>query len=55
MMVERYLNLKEKTGGLIPGRESPLYLTENLSGGQLPHVFWSWHLGVLSQKEKKNK
>ena len=31
----------------------PLYLTENLPGGQLPHVLWRWHVGLLSQKQRK--
>ena len=31
--------------------KSPLYLTENLQGGQLPPVqLWRWHVGILSQK-----
>ena len=38
MMVEGYPNLKEEVGGLNPGCDSPLYLTKNLSGGQLPPV-----------------
>jgi hypothetical protein len=35
--------------------KSPLYLTENLLGGQLPPVLWRWHVGLLSQKLKKLK
>ena len=31
-----------------PAVKSPLYLTENLSGGELPHVLWRWHVGLLS-------
>jgi hypothetical protein len=51
-MVERYPNLKEEVGGSIPGCEisSPLCLTEDLPGGQLPHVLWRWHVGLLSKK-----
>ena len=35
----------------IPAVKSPLYLTKNLSGGQLPHVLWRWPIGLLSQKK----
>ena len=35
--------------------KSPLYLTKNLSSGQLNPVLWRWHVGLLSQKEKKNR
>ena len=28
----------------------PLYLTENLSDGQLPLVLWRWPVGILYQK-----
>ena len=30
--------------------KSPLYLTKNLSGGQMPHALWHWHVGVLFLK-----
>ena len=30
-----------------PAGKSPLYLTNNLSGGQLPHVLEHWHVGFL--------
>ena len=39
----------------IPAGKSPLYLTENLLGGQLPHVLWRWPVGLLSQEINKNK
>jgi hypothetical protein len=42
MVVERYPNLKEEVDNLIPEVKSPLYLMENLSGGQLPPVLWCW-------------
>jgi hypothetical protein len=42
--------------------KSPLYLTENMLGDQLPHVLrrwplvlWRWPLGLLSQKEEKKR
>jgi hypothetical protein len=35
--------------------KSPLYLTENLSGGELPLVLWHWHVGLLSPPQKKKK
>ena len=35
--------------------KSPLYLTENLSGGQLPHVLWGWPVGLLSIKNLKKE
>ena len=35
-----------------PAMKSPLYLTENLPGGQLPPMLWHWHVGLLSQKKK---
>jgi hypothetical protein len=59
MMVERCPNLKEKIGGLIPNCKSPLYLTDNLPGAQLPPVHWRWSVGLLTvskgKKEKKKK
>ena len=55
MMVQRYSNLKEEVGGSNPGCESPLYLTENLPGGQLPPMLWRWPIGLLSQKKEKKK
>ena len=56
MMVERCPNLKEEVGGLIPGCEiSSLLDKKNLPGGQLPHVLWRWHVGLLSPKKKKKK
>jgi hypothetical protein len=54
MMVEGYPNLKEEVGGSNPGCEISLCLTENLSGAQLPLVLCHWHVGLLSQKKKKN-
>ena len=39
MMVERYPNLEEEVGGLIPDYEiSSLLDQKNLPGGQLPYV-----------------
>jgi hypothetical protein len=35
--------------------KSPLYLTENMLGDQLPHVLRRWPLGLLSQKEEKKE
>jgi hypothetical protein len=58
MMLERYPNLKEEVGGLVPGCEISSSLDrKNLLGGQLPHVLWLQSIGLLSQivssKEKK--
>ena len=36
-----------------PVVESSLYLTENLSGGQLPPMLWHWLVGLQSQKTKR--
>jgi hypothetical protein len=33
--------------------KSPLYLTENLLGGQLPPVLWLWDVDLLSKKTLK--
>ena len=33
--------------------KSPLYLMENLPGGQLPPVLWRWPVSLLSQKRKE--
>ena len=33
--------------------KSPLYLIEKLLGHL--HVLWHWHVGLLSQKNTKNK
>ena len=55
MMVERYPNLKEEVGGSISAMKSPIYLTKNLPGGQLPHMLWCWLVGLLSQKKFENK
>ena len=33
--------------------KSPLYLTENLLGGQFPRVLWHWLVNLLSQKEEE--
>jgi hypothetical protein len=55
MMVERYPNLKEVVGGSIPDCKISPLLDKNLPGGQLPHVLWHWHVGLLSQKNKKIK
>jgi hypothetical protein len=35
--------------------KSPLYLTENLLGGQLPHVLWCSHVGLQSQKKERKE
>jgi hypothetical protein len=35
--------------------KSPLYLTNNLSGGQLPPMLWSWHVNLLSRNFLKKK
>ena len=49
MMMERYSNLKEEVGGLIPGCEISPLLDINLWGGQLPHVLSCWPIDLLSQ------
>ena len=33
----------------------PLYFTEILLGGQLPHMPWPWPVNLLSPKRKKRK
>ena len=38
-------------GALVKGRKPPLYLTYNLSGGQLPPLLWRWFVGLLSHKK----
>ena len=38
-----------------PAVESPLYLMENLPGGQPPPVLSYWLVGLLSQKKKGKK
>ena len=39
-----------------PAVKSPLHLTENLPGDQLPPVLWRWHINLLSsEKEYKKK
>ena len=48
MTVERYPNLKEEVGSLIPNYEFSSLLDRNLPGGQLPHVLWQLHVGLLS-------
>ena len=48
-MVGRYPNLNEEVV------KSPLYLTRDLPTGQLPHVLWRWHVGLLSQNKDENK
>jgi hypothetical protein len=54
MMVERYPNLKEEVGSLIPGCEiSSLLDKKNLPGGQLPPVLWYWLVALLSLKINK--
>jgi hypothetical protein len=35
--------------------KSPLYLTENLPGGQLPLVLWRSPIRLLSKKEERKK
>ena len=45
MMVERYPNLKEEVSESIPGLWNLIFfMMENLSGGQLSHVLWHWHV-----------
>jgi hypothetical protein len=34
-----------------PVVKSHVYLMGNLSGGQLPHVLWRWHVDLLSPKK----
>jgi hypothetical protein len=53
MMMKRYPNLKEEVGGLNLTPKSPLYLMENLLGGQLPPVLRRCHIGLLSHKIDK--
>ena len=53
MMVERYPNSRKNLAVQFPTVRSPLYLTENLSCGQLPPVLWRWHAGLLSKKTTK--
>ena len=56
MMAERYPHLKEEVGNSIPScKISSLLDIKNLLGGQLPPVLWRWHVGLLSQKKKKEK
>jgi len=47
MMVERYPNLKEEVGSLDPNCEISSLLDGNLPSGQLPHVLWCCHVGLL--------
>jgi hypothetical protein len=56
-MLEKYPNLKEEVGGgSIPGCDVySLFLTENLPGGQMPHVLWRWPICLLSQEKKEKK
>ena len=54
-MVERYPNLKEEVGGLIPCYEVSSLLDKDLPCGQLPHVLSHWHVGLLSQKRKEKE
>ena len=54
MIVVRYPNLKEEVGGSFPAVKSFSLLIENLSGGQLPHVLWHWHVGLLSPKKNQD-
>ena len=37
----------------IPAVKSPMCLTENSPGGQLPPVLWRWPVGLLSKKPNK--
>ena len=53
--MERYPNLKEEVGGSNPGCEISSLPGGNLSGGQLPHVLWCLHVGLLSQERKERK
>lgn len=39
----------------IPAVKSPLYLVEDLPGGQVCHVLWHWPIKVLSQKNYLKK
>ena len=55
MMLERYPNLKEEVGNSILVVKSPLYLKENLLGGQLPPMLWRYPVGRLSQRKRKKE
>jgi hypothetical protein len=35
--------------------KSPLYVTEKLPYGQLPHVLWRWLVGMSAFCQKKRK
>ena len=35
--------------------KSPLCLTENLPGGQVPPMLWRWHVDILVFKKNKKK
>jgi hypothetical protein len=55
MMVERYPNLKEEIGCSNHDCEISSLPDGNLPGGQLPHVLWRWHIGLLYPKKTKRK
>ena len=55
IMVERYPNLKEEVDGSNLVVKSLLFMTKNLSDGQLPNVLWRWPVGIQSKKRAKNK
>ena len=49
--VGEYPNLKKEVGGSIPNCEISSLIDINLLGGQLPHVLWCWHAGLVPQKQ----
>ena len=53
--MERYPNLKEEIGGAILDCKISSLLDINLLGGQLPHVLWRRHAGLLSTPKKSGK
>jgi hypothetical protein len=55
MMLERYPLLRKRLAVQFPAVKSPLYMTDKLPGGSLPHVLWPWHVGPLSPKKKEKK
>ena len=53
MMVDKYPNLKEEVGDLIPNYEISSLLDKNLPCGQLPPMLWRSHVGLLYQKKSR--
>ena len=55
MMVETYPNLKEEVWYVVrsPAAKSPLYLTENMPRGQLPHMCFGVDLSTFCLKQHK--